>query len=255
MRRLIRLYPSAWRERYGDEMDAVLEERALGPFEIADLLLGALDAHLHLGRLGDRFEHRKGITMSLRIAGFAAIVGGLLWALVWALDYYVVSTVAQGGEDQARLFLAAPAIALLVAIAGLSSFQARAHHAEVWTSFAITAIGVGLLIVGWGIIPLLSGDPAWGIGFMGGLALLIGTILFARVTYVTAALSRSAVMLLGIGALLGLVSIGVAIVWDALEGRLILSLGGVAFAIGWIALGIDAIRRDRLTTSPRPSAT
>ena len=31
---------------------AVLEERPLGPFDVADVLLGALDAHLHLRGLG-----------------------------------------------------------------------------------------------------------------------------------------------------------------------------------------------------------
>jgi hypothetical protein len=45
---LVRLYPSAWRERYGDELEAVLKDRAPGPFDVADPVLGALDAHLHV---------------------------------------------------------------------------------------------------------------------------------------------------------------------------------------------------------------
>ena len=53
----------------------MLEERALGPFDVADVLLGALDAHLHLRGLGAASEHRKGFTMSLRIGGYAAILG------------------------------------------------------------------------------------------------------------------------------------------------------------------------------------
>ena len=49
---LLRCYPARWRARYGDEFAAVLDERPLGPFDVADVLLGALDAHLHLRGLG-----------------------------------------------------------------------------------------------------------------------------------------------------------------------------------------------------------
>ena len=44
---LLRLYPPAWRARYGDEMQAVLEERPLGRRDRLDLLRGAIDAWLH----------------------------------------------------------------------------------------------------------------------------------------------------------------------------------------------------------------
>ena len=38
MRRfLVRLYPADWRARYGDEFEALLEERPLGPFDVADI--------------------------------------------------------------------------------------------------------------------------------------------------------------------------------------------------------------------------
>ena len=75
---LLRLYPARWRARYGDEFATVLEERPLGPFDVADVLLGALDAHLHLRGLGAASQHAKGFAMSLRIGGYAAIVGGVL---------------------------------------------------------------------------------------------------------------------------------------------------------------------------------
>lgn len=47
MSRLIWLYPREWRERYGDELAVVLEDRPPGLGDSLDLLLGALDAHLH----------------------------------------------------------------------------------------------------------------------------------------------------------------------------------------------------------------
>jgi hypothetical protein len=43
---LVRLYPSAWRERYGEEFDALLAECLHSPLDVLDVLLGALDAHL-----------------------------------------------------------------------------------------------------------------------------------------------------------------------------------------------------------------
>ena len=44
MRSLVRLYPASWRARYGEEFEALLEERPLGPFDVADVLLSAVDA-------------------------------------------------------------------------------------------------------------------------------------------------------------------------------------------------------------------
>lgn len=41
---LVRLYPPAWRRRYGDELAALLAEETLSPAALLDLLGGALDA-------------------------------------------------------------------------------------------------------------------------------------------------------------------------------------------------------------------
>ena len=44
---LLSLYPQAWRKRYGDEFQALLEQRGIRFFDLFDILRGALDAHLH----------------------------------------------------------------------------------------------------------------------------------------------------------------------------------------------------------------
>jgi hypothetical protein len=49
MRGLIRLYPRAWRERYGDELEAFLEDSGGGPAAALDVVRGALDARLRAG--------------------------------------------------------------------------------------------------------------------------------------------------------------------------------------------------------------
>ena len=44
MKWLLKLYPPAWRERYEDEMAALLEEQKAGTRSIIDVLRGAADA-------------------------------------------------------------------------------------------------------------------------------------------------------------------------------------------------------------------
>ena len=43
---ILRLYPRAWRERYGGEVAAMLAEQALTPRLVLDLLAGAVDARV-----------------------------------------------------------------------------------------------------------------------------------------------------------------------------------------------------------------
>ncbi|MBA2273549.1 MAG: hypothetical protein H0W21_06570 [Actinobacteria bacterium] len=47
MRWLVRLYPQCWRNRYGLELEATLEQTRPTPRIVLDLVAGALDAHLH----------------------------------------------------------------------------------------------------------------------------------------------------------------------------------------------------------------
>jgi hypothetical protein len=68
---LLRLYPAAWRSRYGDEMEALLEQRRPGRRERLDLLRGAFDAWLHPA------------TRS-RVPAAAALIGGGLWTITAA---------------------------------------------------------------------------------------------------------------------------------------------------------------------------
>lgn len=46
MRYLIRLYPRAWRARYGEEFAALVASQPLRPGLVLDILAGAIDAHL-----------------------------------------------------------------------------------------------------------------------------------------------------------------------------------------------------------------
>jgi hypothetical protein len=71
---LVRLYPAAWRARYGDEMLAVLEQHRTTPRTWLNLGLGALDAHLHHDLLIGKVVPLLQRLRSGAIATFCAIV-------------------------------------------------------------------------------------------------------------------------------------------------------------------------------------
>ncbi len=65
----MRLYPAAWRARYGTEMLDLLDERPPTWRDAIDLVRGALDAHLHPPSRS-------------RLPAFAAILAGAAWTVV-----------------------------------------------------------------------------------------------------------------------------------------------------------------------------
>ena len=251
---LLRCYPARWRARYGDEFAAVLEARPLAPFDVADVLLGALDAHLHLRGLGAASQHAKGFAMSLRIGGYAAITGGILWlvglaatsadesdALVWPWAVFIAGT-----------------IALLVALAGLSAFQARRYPRLIWAAFAVPAIGAVLSVLGlvatWLEVPgtLLVSLTPWEVWFLGLVLLVAGSGLYG-----IAGLRAGGVSRLGFGLLLvaGLAVVPLLlgtsglVAWEPVVSvTFIVFL--FAFVGGWIVLGIGAVRSDGQVLTP-----
>jgi hypothetical protein len=62
---LIRLYPSAWRERYGAELADLMAARPPSPRDRLDVVRGALDAHLH-PQLADSPEPQRVAGWGLR---------------------------------------------------------------------------------------------------------------------------------------------------------------------------------------------
>ena len=74
---LVRAYPRSWRERYGDEVLAWVEEGGLGPARALDLLRGALDARLHPELVGEgstrMVERLRGAVLGV-LCGYAVFV-------------------------------------------------------------------------------------------------------------------------------------------------------------------------------------
>ena len=249
---LLRLYPARWRARYGDEFAALLAERPLGPFDVADVLLGALDAHLHLRGLGSYSEHRKGYPMSLRLGGVAAVVGGALWfaGLMWSL-------LDPADQDPGAILAAFGAVAFLVGLTGLSAFQARRHPALVWAAFALPAVGGALMTLGLFMLAVVGDQPiagvyGWALLIIGALGTIAGSLVFAVATYRTAALPRSGAITLGVTSAVSVVTFVVASTLKE-SGPPALMLGLGAFALGWVVLGLQALRADRPALAASPA--
>ena len=192
--------------------------------------------------------------MSLRLGGAAAILGGVLF-----LAGLLVTSI--NGSDETfpgAALIFAGTVALLLALIGLSSFQARRHPRLIWTAFAVPALGTAVSCVGLiamaivGDRPLVAGLSPWWIWSLGLLATVLGTALFALATYHTRALSRPAAGLLATGSalLFAVLVVGYSGLVTAIGGTDVLApalmvAGLLAFAIGWIALGWTAVRLDR----------
>ena len=88
---LARLYPRAWRERYADEFEALLEQCLHSPLDVVDILLGAVDAHLLLLNGNNLTWRMMNMLNKLRtsiLIVFAAYIGFIVagMALVGLLD-------------------------------------------------------------------------------------------------------------------------------------------------------------------------
>lgn len=191
--------------------------------------------------------------MSLRIGGIAAVIGGLGWLFVLA------GNVINDGRDDLAFAIGMGVLvatfATLIALIGLSAFQSRRHPALTWAAFAIPCGGAVVGLLGWVAIvvggdsdaAIVAGLSAWAIASIGLLALVLGSSLFALATWLTRSLSRRAAALLGVGALLvvpaltgvtgGLVPTPIA--------ELLVIVSVAAFPLGWVALGMSALRIDR----------
>jgi len=79
-RRLLYLYPRPWRDRYSDEVTSLLAEHRVTYWTALDIVLGALDAHLHGDLLPRRLTSMAHRIRSCEITIFCAFV---LFCIAW----------------------------------------------------------------------------------------------------------------------------------------------------------------------------
>jgi hypothetical protein len=241
---LLALYPSGWRRRYGEEFRAVLESRPIGPFDVADVLLGALDARLTL-RVDAAPAANGGQLPMLRIGGVGAIVGP---ALTFVGIAGASASGEEGGATPWMLLVVLGTLALLLALAGLSGFQAHREPRLAWAAFGIPAFGALMSLVG------LSGmaqgtEVGWSIWALGMLMTVVGSVLFAVATIRAAVFSRGASIALAASSVIVILVVsGVASGMGEETTVLRTALAIGAWAASWIALGISALRRGPIRT-------
>lgn len=246
---LLAMYPARWRARYGEEFRAVLESRPLGPFDVADVVIGALDARLTRFRSTGAAGTDGGPLMMLRLGGFGAIAGGTLW--------FVGLAVASLPGDDDTSWLAVVAIGtvgLLLALIGLSAFQARSDPMLAWAAFVIPGLGTLVSVIGATVMALGPGDEplvlgslsAWSVWMIGLLGTFVGSLIFAVATIRAAVLSRRAAIALAVSSVIVLLFMFGLIGTNtqaSVAAGLLLALVMGSFAASWIALGVMALRR------------
>ena len=246
MNPLLHLYPAAWRERYEDEFLALLEERPLSPFDAFDIVLGALDARLRPKDLAIEFAARRNQPMNDRLSGWAAVVGGVLFSLAFGLG----TLLPPPTSEVAMAIFPVAAIALLVALIGLSAVQGRSRPVLAWAAVVVPAAGIVLSLVGLagmslrGDAPLLGGIAGWYLLWAGMLGLLLGSILFAAATLMVGIFSRGAAgtLLAGAAFLSLALIVGATGLADLPEALVVAThlAGLLLFGGGWVWLGYAA---------------
>ncbi len=141
---LLQLYPQAWRERYADEMLALLTQHSISSATWLDLTLGALDAHLHPQTFStERMFTVRNLRQSPQRQG---VLFGLLLGGAW-LVYNLINNTMDLSEKGAALLNNSMTllILLLFASAGISgAWNTRSIWAGIRTSLWTCAVGCAI---------------------------------------------------------------------------------------------------------------
>ncbi len=124
---LIGLYPEWWRERYGEEFEALLELLQISASDALDVVLSALDARLHgfeemhLPRKGQNMrnvQHKKELGLAAAMVITAAVI-----------DLSVMALAAFAWFQETAALAVLTASAGVAATAGFVALAARNLHA------------------------------------------------------------------------------------------------------------------------------
>ena len=154
VKRLLRLYPAAWRERYAEEFLTVLEETPTTWRNHLDILRGAVDAHLHpeWTTPGRWPMNQRRI---FRVASIGAILSAILMIVGIIHSHYFP-------EDATEFSLLVAPLALLPTIIALHTLYREERPRLSWITavFGLVSLGSFLLVVGAGaLLSLFSAHP------------------------------------------------------------------------------------------------
>ncbi len=148
---VVRMYPRAWRRRYGVELLDLLAARPPGPRELGDLLLGALSAYCCIDETCGRWTAMTSVLRAVAVRTFVAWVGFCLVVvgLVKATEDPVFTSAAQAhlglgvGYD---LIEAAAVIAGLAVLTGGLPLATRAIR-DAWRRRDRVVLGLVAIVV------------------------------------------------------------------------------------------------------------
>lgn len=200
--RIVALYPRAWRTRYGEELDALLDAGSLGLRDRIDLLRGALDAHLHPARPSP-VPVVAALTASALVTAHAIALAAQPVPLDWP-----------GYLEEALPLVILAVVALVPAIVGL------------WLKLGDADGPLGRL----GLVVSVGGHLAWLVALLAAAM----RIDYGPLTAVAATVAMAGTATLGI-ALAGhaRMTLGALLAGAALAGVAPPSLGWPLFAAAW----------------------
>lgn len=235
---LLRLYPAAWRERYGAELQSLLDGRPGGVRMRLDVIRGALDAHLHpelLGAPPRPWTHH--------VPGILAATAGLLWVSFFVNAYRV------GPEGEWGSAIGYAVLLMLLSLPG-EYMSAHGRRMALVAGAVVTCAVVGRLLP-WdlsdGTLNTLVG--AGGYGLVGAGVLSLAAI--------RAGLGPRARWLLVLGAVPFPVAAGVAILRgfgpDNPAGAPVMLASILPYGVAWMTVGLRmAVRGTRTISDDQP---
>ena len=205
--RYVGLYPRAWRDRYGDELQEVLERERLGVGARLDLVRGAVDAHLHP-------------LVPSRLPVLAAVTASALAvAHAIALASQPVATDWPGYQEEALPLIIGSVAASLPAIVAL------------WLRLGDGDGALGRL----GVVLALVGHLAW----LAALLAALARVAYGPLTGAVAAVAMTGMALLGVALVgRGRVVLGVLVAGVGLAGVAPPAWGWAALAAAWTGVAI-----------------
>jgi hypothetical protein len=148
-RRLLQLYPAAWRERYGAEVAAVLQQHRVSLWTVVDVLVGALDAHLHPNLLPGRLISMPHRLRSSEIVVFCAFV---LFCVAW-LPLRLVRDPLPVWEAAVR---AHPELLTTLGLLDVAGLVATLAILAGGVPILLTALGQAIAARRWGLLLLFA---------------------------------------------------------------------------------------------------
>ena len=155
-RAILRTYPRAWRDRYGAEVRALIDDADVGIGDVADLAAGAARQHI-TGGAPMRFEPARRHPFVFAMTAFLLMAPTLIFvtlsilghelgltAVAAAIDPIIVSVTATRAVDLA--LVGAPLIGLAVAVLPLLDLRVEAGDEGRTLTLRVRAVTANLIV-------------------------------------------------------------------------------------------------------------